>query len=35
MPALALEVHVGLSNPGFAYPRPVAGSPFRPLVHLP
>lgn len=30
-----VEIHVSLNNEGFAYPRPVAGSPFRPRVLLP
>lgn len=27
-----LELHLKLDNPGFPYPRPVAGSPFRPRI---
>lgn len=35
VPALALEVHISLMNEGFAYPRPISGSPFRPRVVVP
>lgn len=35
IPMLALEVHISLQNEGFAYPRPIKGSPFRPKVVIP
>lgn len=33
--ALTLEIHITLANEGFPYPRPIAGSPFRPRVAMP
>ena len=33
--ALSLEVHIVLNNEGFPYPRPIAGSPFRPRIAMP
>lgn len=35
VPLMALEVHVSLMNEGFAYARPVSGSPYRPKVVIP